>query len=148
MAMPTVALALTGMRVLIVEDEYLVAMIAESFLKEFGCSTLGPYGTLAEALEVARTETFDLAVLDINLHGEKVFPVANVLGDRQIPFLFVSGYGDEALPAGYRDKKICAKPFSSDVFACMLEAVVVGSILKPSVTPPAAERPRPNAMWG
>jgi DNA-binding response OmpR family regulator len=115
---------LVGKRVLIVEDELLVALLIEDFLVELGCSPLGPCGSLANALTAARTEEFDLAVLDVNLAGEQVYPVAEVLVERQIPFLFLSGYGDEAIPADHREWKVCAKPFRGDDLATMMSAVL------------------------
>jgi DNA-binding response OmpR family regulator len=115
---------LAGKRVLIVEDEMLVALLIEDFLTEMGCSTLGPCGSVAKALVAARTETFDLAVLDVNLAGEKVYPVAEVLLQRHIPFLFLSGYGDEAIPPGHGEWKVCAKPFRGDDLASMMSAAL------------------------
>ncbi|MEA2773389.1 MAG: hypothetical protein QOD93_6351, partial [Acetobacteraceae bacterium] len=72
----------------------------------------------------ARTETFDLAVLDVNLGGEKVYPVAEVLAERHIPFLFLSGYGDEAIPPGHSDWRVCAKPFKGNDLAIMMSAAL------------------------
>lgn len=118
---------LVGKRVLIVEDELLVALLIEDFLTEFGCSTLGPCGSLEKALDAARTERFDLAVLDVNLGGEKVYPVADVLMQRQIPFLFLSGYGDEAVPADHCDWRVCSKPFKAADLANMMSAALASS---------------------
>jgi DNA-binding response OmpR family regulator len=115
---------LIGKRVLIVEDELLVALLIEDFLAELGCSVLGPCGSVAKALDAARTETFDLAVLDVNLGGEKVYPVAEVLAERHIPFLFLSGYGDEAIPPGRSDWRVCAKPFKGNDLAIMMSAAL------------------------
>lgn len=115
---------LAGKRVLIVEDEMLVALMIEDFLMDFGCRVLGPYGCVAGALDAARTEEFDLAVLDVNLDGEQVYPVAEMLTERHIPFLFLSGYGDEAIPAGRSDWKVCAKPFKGADLAGMLVAAL------------------------
>lgn len=115
---------LVGKRVLIVEDEMLVALLIEDLLADLGCSTLGPCGNLGNALEAARTGLFDLAVLDVNLGGEMVYPVAEALAARRIPFLFLSGYGDEAIPPGHAGWKVCAKPFKADDLAEMLSAVV------------------------
>lgn len=115
---------LAGKRVLIVEDELLVALLIEDFLTEFGCSTLGPCGSVAKALDAARSETFDLAVLDVNLGGEKVYPVAEVLTERQIPFLFLSGYGDEAVPADHCEWRVCSKPFRAADLANMMSAAL------------------------
>ncbi len=116
--------ALVGKRVLIVEDEMLVALLIEEFLLDLGCTTVGPCGSVEMALDTARTEVFDLAVLDVNLGGKKVYPVAEFLEQRQIPFLFLSGYGEEAVPAGHRDWRVCAKPFKGDDLACMLSAAL------------------------
>lgn len=118
--------ALVGKRVLIVEDELLVALLIEDLLADLGCSVLGPCGNLRNALEKARTEVFDLAVLDVNLGGELVYPVAEALAERRIPFLFLSGYGEEAIPPGHSGWKVCAKPFRADHLAEMLSAVVTG----------------------
>ena len=122
--MPVKPQMLTGKRVLIVEDELLVALMIEDFLLEFGCTTIGPFGTLAKALDAARTEMLDLAVLDVNLNGEMVYPVADALAERRIPFLFVSGYGDEAILPDHTDWKVCAKPFKGTDFAAMLSSVL------------------------
>jgi DNA-binding response OmpR family regulator len=89
--------SLIGKRVLIVEDETLVALLVEDFPIEFGCIPPGPCGSVAQALGAVSNKTFDLAVLDVNLDGEKVYPVADALDKLHIPFLFVSGYGDEAI---------------------------------------------------
>jgi DNA-binding response OmpR family regulator len=118
---------LVGKRVLIVEDELLVALLIEDFLAEFGCRILGPCGSVANALLAARTEEFDLAVLDVNLAGEKVYPVAEVLAERQIPFLFVSGYGDDAIPPGHSEWKVCAKPFKGNELATMMSEALEAS---------------------
>lgn len=104
--------ALAGRRVLLVEDEMLVAMLVESALEDENCVVVGPYGGVSEALEAARGERLDLAVLDINLAGELVFPVAEALEARGVPFLLLSGYGSVALPSNRRHWPVCAKPFS------------------------------------
>ena len=116
--------ALAGKRVLIVEDEALVALLIEDVLAEFLCVPVGPCNTLAAARAALETETFDVALLDINLFGEKVYPVAYALAERHIPFLFVSGYGEEGIPPGHSDWKICTKPFKVNDLAAMLAAVM------------------------
>ena len=115
---------LTGKRVLIVEDEMLVAFLIEDFLADFGCSTVGPCGDVATALDAVQTEAFDLAVLDVNLGGEKVYPVAELLAERRIPFLFLSGYGDEAIPAGNSSWRVCAKPFTQAELGKIMSSVL------------------------
>jgi DNA-binding response OmpR family regulator len=121
-------MALTGKRVLIVEDEMLVALLIEDFLADMGCTTVGPFRSVAVALEAARTEDLDLAVLDVNLDGERVYPVAEMLAERRIPFLFLSGYGEEAIPPGHAEWKVCAKPFRSEVLMRMLAALVAPAV--------------------
>jgi CheY-like chemotaxis protein len=116
--------ALAGKRVLIVEDEALVALLIEDVLADFACVPVGPCNTLATALAAVETETFDVALLDINLFGEKVYPVAYALAERHIPFLFVSGYGEAGVPPDRRDWKVCAKPFKINDLVSMLSAVI------------------------
>ena len=116
---------LVGKRVLVVEDESLVAMLIEGLLEECECSIVGPCSTFEKALEAARTETFDLAVLDVNLRGKMVYPVAELLSERHIPFLFLSGYGDDAIPPGRDAWRVCAKPFKgNDLVKMMSEALL------------------------
>ena len=119
--------ALAGKRILIVEDEMLVVLLLESTLADFGCIVVGSCSTVAEALKAVEAETllFDAALLDVNLNGERVFPVAYALAERHIPFLFVSGYGAGALPPNCpRDWVVCAKPFKVDDLAAMLLATI------------------------
>jgi CheY-like chemotaxis protein len=70
--------------------------------------------TLSDALAAAHTEAIDIALLDVNLHGEKVYPVAEVLTNRNIPFLFLSGYGRDAIPSDQPEWRVCSKPFRPD----------------------------------
>jgi len=122
--MTAAQLALAGKRVLIVEDELLVALMIEDLLGDYGCSTVGPCGSVEIALRAVRTEALDLAVLDVNLAGERVYPVAEALAERHIPFLFLSGYGEEAIPPGRGDWRVCAKPFRGADLAEMLSAAL------------------------
>lgn len=118
------ASSLDGRRVLVVEDEMLIAMLVETALQDENCTVVGPYGSLSEAMEAARTETLDLAVLDINLAGKLVFPAAEVLAARGVPFLLLSGYGEIALPSNRRHWPICAKPFSLSDLLSRLTALL------------------------
>lgn len=99
---------------MIVEDDVLIAMLIEDILTEQGCRAIGPFGTLPTALAAAAGAELDLAVLDINLHGERSFPVADVLAGRRIPFLMVTGYGADALAFGRPEWRALAKPFQAD----------------------------------
>ena len=111
---------LAGKRVLVVEDELLVALLVEDVLSEAGCITIGPFARVLEALAAAKVETIDVALLDVNVANEKVFPIAYVLEERGIPFLFVTGYGEAALPRDRPDWEACAKPFLPGQLAARL----------------------------
>lgn len=103
----------TGRRILVVEDEMLIAMIIEDALQESGGEIVGPVATLEAALKLAAEEKFDAAILDVTIRGGKVYPVAERLLARGIPFVFASGYGDWALPEALRDKPRLMKPFTA-----------------------------------
>ncbi|HEX5508282.1 MAG TPA: response regulator [Pseudolabrys sp.] len=98
-------------RVLVVEDEMLLAMLMEDTLADFGCDVVGPVAHIADGLRLANTERLDGAILDINVAGSDVFPVARELAKRSIPFVFVSGYGAGNLPQEWRDRPTLQKPF-------------------------------------
>ena len=100
-------------RVLIVEDESLVALHLEDLLTEMGHQVVGPAGRINEALELASVSDIDFAVLDINLAGAPSFPVADILRDRGIPFAFATGYGTEGLIDGYRHETTLRKPYEA-----------------------------------
>jgi CheY-like chemotaxis protein len=117
--------SLDGKHVLVVEDELLVALLIVDLLSDEGCTILGPYSTLRTALKAARTEAFDLAVLDVNLAGETVYPVAEALTERKIPFMLLTGYGETAVPGGKAGAwKVCAKPFRGPQLTGMLTAAL------------------------
>lgn len=98
-------------RVMIVEDELLVAMLIEDTLTDAGYEVVGPFSNLTDALRAAREAEVDVALLDVNLRGERVYPVAEVLKSRAIPFMLLSGYGREAIPASRSHWAACSKPF-------------------------------------
>ena len=85
-------------------------MLLEMALQDEGCVVVGPAARVAAAMELVRNEALDGAFLDVNLAGEPVFPVAEALESRGVPFLLLSGYGDQAVPEG-RDWPIRGKPF-------------------------------------
>jgi DNA-binding response OmpR family regulator len=98
------------MRILLAEDEFLVGLVLEDDLRRAGYAVSGPFATLASAMEAARREVFDLAVLDINLGGEMVFPLADELEARGIPYILLSGYSAMHLPERFRSAPRSAKP--------------------------------------
>ena len=106
---PTPSLA--GRRILVVEDEALVAIALEDMLLELGCLVVGPALRLQPALELAAAEQLDGAVLDINLGDERSFPVAEILRGRTVPFLFASGYGGSGLEPPFHEAPVLSKPY-------------------------------------
>jgi DNA-binding response OmpR family regulator len=102
---------LNGLRILVVEDEFLVSVALEDDLRDAGASVIGPYSDLAAALAGAEQQTFDLALLDINLGGTMVYPLADVLLARRVPFLFLSGYIGTDLPSRFLPQRRLSKPY-------------------------------------
>lgn len=104
-------------RVLVVEDEVLVAMLVEDMLAELGCEVAAVSSHLAEGLELARSQEIDFAILDVNVNGQPSFAIAEILRSRQIPFVFATGYGEKALGGAYVGSVILQKPFQVDDLA-------------------------------
>ncbi|MGH9808812.1 MAG: response regulator [Terriglobia bacterium] len=102
------------LRVLLVEDESLIGLLLEDMLVDLGHFVVGPVAHLEKAVEMARREAIDVAVLDININGEESYPIADALAARDIPFVFSSGYGKAGLPAPYRGHPTLQKPFHQD----------------------------------
>jgi CheY-like chemotaxis protein len=98
-------------RILVVEDEILISMLLEDMLADLGYEVAATASRVDEALALARTAEIHAAILDVNLNGEDVFPVADVLAGRSIPFVFATGYGERVLPAAYKERPTLQKPF-------------------------------------
>ena len=99
-----------GLRVFIVEDEFLLSLALEEDLIAAGCSIVGPFSTLASAIEASRLEPFDLAILDVNLNGQAIFPLADELRERGVPFVLLTGYGAADLPQRFSATPRLPKP--------------------------------------
>lgn len=99
-------------RVLVVEDEALIALEIEDILTELGCTVVGPTGRLDDALRLADEGRLDAAMLDVTIRGGKVFPVAERLLARGVPFILASGYGDWTLPEVLQNRARLDKPFT------------------------------------
>lgn len=108
-------------RVLIVEDEAVIAMALEMFLEELGAQVVATAGNVQDALQKATNEDFDLAFLDINLNGQKAHVLPGVLERRRKPFAFVTGYGEQGVLEAHADAPVVAKPFSRDAVSTALE---------------------------
>jgi CheY-like chemotaxis protein len=111
-------------RILVVEDEPMIRMLIEDMLVELGHTVVVEAGRLEEALRAASGAEIDAAILDVNLAGEAIAPVANALAARGTPFLFMTGYSEPGLPEAYRDRPILKKPFQIDSLKRMLETAL------------------------
>ena len=104
-------IAACGRRVIVVEDEMMIAMLLEDMLTDLGHTVVGVAGRLDSALDLAREADADMAILDVNLSGEASFPVAKVLAERGLPFMFATGYGALGLEAPFQHILTLKKPF-------------------------------------
>jgi CheY-like chemotaxis protein len=118
-----------GRRVLVVEDDALVAMLLESMLADLDCEVIGPLPTLAAAMgflegEAQAATTVDVGVLDLNLDGQASYPVADALRARGVPVIFCTGYGDGALRTADAGTPILKKPYRASELAAVLAKVL------------------------
>ncbi len=111
----------TPTRILVVEDEFLIRTLLEDMLVDLGHEIAGSAATVDQARNLAVAGGFDLAILDVNLEGQEIFPVAEILAERNLPFIFVTGYGASGLPERFRGRPTLQKPFQSE----KLEAAVI-----------------------
>jgi CheY-like chemotaxis protein len=96
--------------ILLVEDEAIIRMMLVEMLEELGHRVIAEAGNVQDGRSLAEMEDFDLAILDINLDGQNVQPVAEAVAARGLPFLFVSGYGPTGVPEPFRGNQVLAKP--------------------------------------
>jgi PAS domain S-box-containing protein len=109
-----------GNRILLVEDETLVGIMMSEMLSELGFHVIGPICNLTEAMAAVSKEAFHTAVLDVNLHGEMVYPVADALTARSVPFVFVTGYGAEGIDARFANVPVLQKPIERQTIESVL----------------------------
>jgi CheY-like chemotaxis protein len=102
---------LQGLRVSVVEDETMVAILLEDMLVDLGCEVLWTAHRVAKALDLVAGSNPDAAILDVNIAGDMVYPVAEALAARGIPFVFTTGYGVRGVADDWRDRPIVQKPF-------------------------------------
>jgi len=112
---------------LVVEDEAMIAMMLEDMLDTFGCVVVEVAGTLSKGLDLAANNTLDLdgAILDVNLGGEPVYPVAEQLAARGVPFIFCTGYGIKGLASKFAHVPTLAKPYMREELQDLLVTVMV-----------------------
>ncbi|ODR99248.1 hypothetical protein AUC68_04400 [Methyloceanibacter methanicus] len=107
---------LKGLRILVVEDQAPIALQLEDMLIESDCEVVGPASRVGQALRLLSEQPVDAAVLDLNIAGELVYPVADALDARGLPYIFSTGYSPSDLAAPYRRRRVLQKPFSRRVF--------------------------------
>jgi CheY-like chemotaxis protein len=115
---------LSSLKVLVVEDEALVSMLVEDMLTDLGCTVVGPAAEIEEALKLASSADIDAALLDVNLGGRPIFPVADALRARGVPYAFASGYGEAGISEDHRGSAVLQKPFREADLRRVLEGLV------------------------
>jgi len=115
-----------GGSVFLVEDEVMIRMMVADMLEELGYSVAAEAGEIGEAMKLAETAEFDLAILDVNVNGKMISPVADLIKARQRPFIFATGYGSSGLPEEYRDRPALQKPFQIETLAKVIDTVLAG----------------------
>ena len=115
---------LAGRRILVVEDEALVAMLIEHALRALGCEVVGPVSSTKEAISLIQTGRVDAATLDINLSREEVYPVAEILEAQGIKFILITGYDEENILRRYGRWPLMQKPFTDERLAALLACVL------------------------
>lgn len=105
---------LSGRSILVVEDEMLVLLNIEDMLADHGCTSVTAAGNADQALALIAAQSFDAAMLDLNLDGRKSYRVAGALAARGVPFVFSTGYSGESIDDGYRDRPVLGKPYTDN----------------------------------
>jgi CheY-like chemotaxis protein len=116
-----VATRSSGGSVFLVEDEVMIRMMVADMLGELGYRIAAEAGEINEAIKLAQSIEFDLAILDVNVNGKVISPVADLIAARNRPFIFATGYGSSGLPAEYRDRPALQKPFQIETLARMID---------------------------
>lgn len=118
--MGQMANAATGKNVLVVEDEIMIRLLLEDMLADLGYTIAAAVGRIDDAVKVAKTAAFDVAILDVNLNGQTVSPVAEIIEGRGLPFIFATGYGERGLPERFNNRPTLQKPFQQENLGRML----------------------------
>jgi DNA-binding response OmpR family regulator len=118
------ATGLSGRSVFLVEDEVMIRMMVADMLEELGYKVAAEAGDITEALRLADATQFDIAILDVNVNGKVISPVADLIKAKGCPFIFATGYGSSGLPEQYRDRPALQKPFQLDALAKTIEAAL------------------------
>ena len=110
--------------VFLVEDEVMIRMMVAEMLEELGYHVAAEAGELDEAMRLAQSAEFDLAILDVNVNGKVISPVAGLIAARNRPFIFATGYGSSGLPEEYRDRPALQKPFQLETLARLIDSTL------------------------
>ena len=113
-----------GCSVFLVEDEVMIRMMVADMLEELGYGVAAEAGEISEALRLVESTDFDLAILDVNVNGKVITPVAELIKARNRPFIFATGYGSSGLPEEYRDRPALQKPFQLETLAQMINSAL------------------------
>ena len=113
--------------VFLVEDEVMIRMMVADMLEELGFSVAAEAGEINEAIRLAQCTEFDLAILDVNVNGKVISPVADLITARNRPFIFATGYGSSGLPPEYRDRPALQKPFQIETLARLIDSTLKGA---------------------
>jgi CheY-like chemotaxis protein len=116
-----------GGSVFLVEDEVMIRMMVADMLEELGFSIAAEAGEINEAIRLAQSTEFDLAILDVNVNGKVISPVAELIKARNRPFIFATGYGSSGLPEEYRDRPALQKPFQLETLARLIDTTLKGA---------------------
>jgi CheY-like chemotaxis protein len=103
--------------VLLVEDEVMIRMMVADMLEELGLSVAAEAGDIEDAIKLAESAHFDIAILDVNVKGKFIWPVAELIKARRLPFIFATGYGASGVPKEHSDRPVLQKPFQLQVLA-------------------------------
>ena len=125
--------ALQGLSMLVVEDETIVSMMVESMLMDLGCDDVWYASGVEDGMALLESRTPDAAVLDVNLAGEPVYPIARRLADAGVPFVFATGYGTSGIQEDWSGRPVVQKPFQSEALAAAL-AMALSARSKPDVS--------------
>ena len=111
-----------GGRIFVVDDELMIRMLLDDMLTDVGYTMTAEAGSIDEAMAVASRADFDIAILDVNLAGQPITPVAEILVRRGLPFVFATGYGERGVPEEFRTYPTLQKPFQLEALADALQA--------------------------
>jgi CheY-like chemotaxis protein len=118
------ATGLSGRSVFLVEDEVMIRMMVADMLEELGYRVAAEAGDINEAMRLAQATEFDIAILDVNVNGKVISPVADVIKAKGCPFIFATGYGSSGLPEQYRDRPALQKPFQLETLAQVIASTM------------------------